>query len=510
MKTNIQSTGFIELAFDKLLIPFRLPIISLFVLSIVIFSCGSPTGSSYDVFEGVPTGEIVPVEERDETLTGIESASANKQMSTSANAQKWWLQKISKIEYSGCLDAEDEDITLDNTYFAFKPDGDMYIKVGEDGTEQNATSWEWTDESKSAIELELYPDVEFELTSLNDDELVYASLQEGEQGCKAVTWEQFGDPIEGEIVGGEVPPGGNNGSTGGLIDDSKGLSDALDFEGGQKVQGDIPSPANTAHSLSGQEQYVITRNSSGDLSFEVGLSDANRPAAAVFLQLEGADEYFVVLIEEVIIGTESAAKRAGKSTSNDYKCAIAAPPCQSVILTAKPMENYEFPEGGLSVKANAQVYIPAAFEPCCDQLFGDNWEGQDDPDNWTDDTEIDFKAINVGGGAVQVTLTWNAAVDLDLHVTEPDGTVIYYADPQSPNTGGFLDYDDVEGYGPENIFYEQAPPSGSYQVEVVYFSGSVSTNYNVTVDQGGSVSTFTGTLSEDGETDVITTFQGGS
>lgn len=173
----------------------KLKILILISVMMLFISCGdNPAGSSGgDKFEGVPKGEIVPVELRDETLTGISNSSSKRK---AANSQKWWRQVVSKIDYTGCEGYEDEEITAENMYFGFKPEGSLYVKDGENGSESYATSWQWSDESKSAIVLGMAPDVEFELTALNDEEVVYASSQEFEGGCRAVTWEQFGDPVQ--------------------------------------------------------------------------------------------------------------------------------------------------------------------------------------------------------------------------------------------------------------------------------------------------------------------------
>ena len=72
---------------------------------------------------------------------------------------------------------------------------------------------------------------------------------------------------------------------------------------------------------------------------------------------------------------------------------------------------------------------------------------------------------------MQVTLTWDNDADLDLHVVEPSGEEIWYEHTESA-TGGFLDVDDVDGEGPENVFWFVGAPSGRYVVRVVHFSGS--------------------------------------
>ena len=43
--------------------------------------------------------------------------------------------------------------------------------------------------------------------------------------------------------------------------------------------------------------------------------------------------------------------------------------------------------------------------------------------------------LGVGTGDVQVSLTWSAASDLDLHVVEPSGEEIYFLAPESVTSG---------------------------------------------------------------------------
>jgi len=122
--------------------------------------------------------------------------------------------------------------------------------------------------------------------------------------------------------------------------------------------------------------------------------------------------------------------------------------------------------------------------------------------------------VIVGTGDVHITLTWDNATDVDLHVTDPSGEEIYYSHPASAS-GGELDVDDTNGYGPENIFWaEGTAPAGQYTVEVVYYSlnGRGPSSYEVTVRYRGSagqqvIEEYSGTLSSSGDSDTITTFE---
>jgi hypothetical protein len=122
----------------------------------------------------------------------------------------------------------------------------------------------------------------------------------------------------------------------------------------------------------------------------------------------------------------------------------------------------------------------------------------------------------LGTGDVQVTLRWDAPVDLDLHVTDPSGEEISFTHPNS-NSGGNLDVDanpncDSMVSNPvENVFWPYgSAPTGQYQVSVAYFSNcnySGPVNYEVTIKQNNQVvNVLTGTVNESGETKFVTSF----
>jgi hypothetical protein len=88
--------------------------------------------------------------------------------------------------------------------------------------------------------------------------------------------------------------------------------------------------------------------------------------------------------------------------------------------------------------------------------------------------------VVINTGDMQVTLTWNSTADIDLHVIEPNGSHVYYANKNG--TTARLDVDDTNGYGPENIYVSPGnAASGTYQVYVVHYSGSVPTTSTVTI-----------------------------
>ncbi|MEM6326704.1 MAG: hypothetical protein AAF791_06245 [Bacteroidota bacterium] len=110
-----------------------------------------------------------------------------------------------------------------------------------------------------------------------------------------------------------------------------------------------------------------------------------------------------------------------------------------------------------------------------------------------------------GGGDVQVSLTWDTTADIDLWVTDPSGELIAYFNRTS-ESGGQLDVDDRDGFGPENIFWPTGgAPQGTYTVDVDHFSGASPTGYSVTTVVQGQTQTFRGLIAFD-QTARITTF----
>jgi hypothetical protein len=113
---------------------------------------------------------------------------------------------------------------------------------------------------------------------------------------------------------------------------------------------------------------------------------------------------------------------------------------------------------------------------------------------------------SVGTGKLQVSVTWDAPSDVDLHLVEPGGEEIYYGNDVSA-AGGTLDLDSnpacsIDGVNNENITYgAKEPPSGTYTVRLDYYDGCAvsASNYVVTVTVRGSTQTFTGTFTGPGD-----------
>jgi uncharacterized protein YfaP (DUF2135 family) len=112
----------------------------------------------------------------------------------------------------------------------------------------------------------------------------------------------------------------------------------------------------------------------------------------------------------------------------------------------------------------------------------------------------------VGTGDVQVTLSWDANSDVDLHVVAPGNDEIYWARRESPS-GGTLDLDsnagcDIDGVRNENITWPLGrAPRGHYIVRVDYWSNcNVSrTEFTVRVNNSGAAQIATGSFTGEGD-----------
>lgn len=92
-------------------------------------------------------------------------------------------------------------------------------------------------------------------------------------------------------------------------------------------------------------------------------------------------------------------------------------------------------------------------------------------------------------GIITATLTWGSQPDVDLHVFEPDATHVYYS--HLVGSYGYLDVDDVSGFGPEHYFVNcNTLEAGTYRVSVNYFYGSGFEEALVQIKAGNSIRSF--------------------
>lgn len=84
---------------------------------------------------------------------------------------------------------------------------------------------------------------------------------------------------------------------------------------------------------------------------------------------------------------------------------------------------------------------------------------------------VTFVATPTETANVTFTLDWSPTdphCDIDLHIIDPEGHHIYYADKRC-SCGGYLDRDDRQGPGPEHIYFHDAKP-GKYRIYVHHFN----------------------------------------
>jgi uncharacterized protein YjdB len=128
----------------------------------------------------------------------------------------------------------------------------------------------------------------------------------------------------------------------------------------------------------------------------------------------------------------------------------------------------------------------------------------DSQGNMSDPDTTSFSTLQVGSGTLQISLSWGTPDDLDLHVVEPSGNEIYYGNSQSPD-GGVLDLDsnaacDIDNIDNENVTWPNAtPPAGQYIVRTDFWAScsGLSPAYQVTINNCGNVSQFTGSFTPD-------------
>jgi hypothetical protein len=129
-------------------------------------------------------------------------------------------------------------------------------------------------------------------------------------------------------------------------------------------------------------------------------------------------------------------------------------------------------------------------------------------------TEV--SATDLADADIAVTVRWTGASDVDLHVTDPNGEEVYYANEQTPE-GGRLDLDSNAGCSIDNVNQEtiswpkDAAPDGAYTIVVEYFSDcdQPSAPWTLTLNvQGRSAQTFTGTFNgpSANQSTTVTTF----
>lgn len=93
-------------------------------------------------------------------------------------------------------------------------------------------------------------------------------------------------------------------------------------------------------------------------------------------------------------------------------------------------------------------------------------------------------------GIITVTLEWGSQPDVDLHIYEPNGTHVYWANSYGPS--GYIDVDDTNGYGPEHYYVScEKLQEGPYNVGVNYYWGYGPETARIQVSAGDIVRSYT-------------------
>ena len=306
------------------------------------------------------------------------------------------------------------------------------------------------------------------------------------------------------------------------VTDTGTLASAISFEDSRLISTSIPIPSNpTGGSLSLPLSVTISDNSSSHIQITPSGLPSGYHISSVMVQFAGTSQHFLIPIDPdaADIAAAVAAVKAQQSLISDDEAAAAQVFADAGGVTIKlsgpssgssgtPLIQGTVP-GEIVVSSSLSVAAFLSPDNATDPDYSqDTWDGIDDSTYWTSTTTMGTTAVFVGTGTFQTSLTWSTgitdgtgtssdllAVDLDLHITEPDTTEIYFSNKTSDSSGE-LDTDNVLGFGPENIVYTEDPPEGSYLIEVVYFDNGTSnlipTNWTVSVTACNSSQTYTG------------------
>jgi hypothetical protein len=142
----------------------------------------------------------------------------------------------------------------------------------------------------------------------------------------------------------------------------------------------------------------------------------------------------------------------------------------------RDFSNHQFNSSYLASGLNSRIAIDAGFNAYLENL--------------------QFPSAELGSGAITVTLTWGSEPDVDLHVSEPNGSHVYYRNLQG--VSGFLDLDDTSGFGPEHYYVScDTLEVGTYSVGVNYYNGSSAETAHVQVSTAdGNTRSFTQVLTD--------------
>ncbi len=232
---------------------------------------------------------------------------------------------------------------------------------------------------------------------------------------------------------------------------------------GTWVIGDVPAPSTELDSDAKKSAGLpVISTVEGPLEFINGgtseftvSSVSGSNIAAILVQVDSYDGYYHV----PVYTSGSSAKFKLSFDSHFFDEAV-----QKAIL----MKRYNSVTGSV-VDLNIQITII------------------DDLNQVSEAHALPLQANETGTGDVKVSISWNTATDVDLHVTDPNGVTTYFGN-RTPGNGSALDLDSnagcsIDGVNNENIYWSSGTAvPGEYTVKINMWSDC---------DKGGASGTVT-------------------
>jgi hypothetical protein len=282
------------------------------------------------------------------------------------------------------------------------------------------------------------------------------------------------------------------------------LSQAIQIQGSESVNTSIPSDL-TATEITGSTKVIVSANSTFKLKLSVPYND-DKSVAGYLIELPGGSQQFIKAntnttqdsVTTAYYSSEKPIKLkrtsflqvSNTSTTNHLTDDNRSGETDVVIsgwsgndfTLERSIEDLKVRIFPLLINKNILNITNLTFEEI---LTSDGFDM-----SFVQELELAVEAVATS--TVQISLTWNTETDLDLYILEPNynpqqdtiSNIISYFNHISPTSLGWLDRDNTEAYGPENITFNYQMPIGEYKVAVNYFYGDVATDYSVTIAIG--------------------------
>lgn len=335
------------------------------------------------------------------------------------------------------------------------------------------------------------------------------------------------------------------------------LSQAVQIAGAEVVNTTIPETLSPT-TLSGSNTIIVSANSSFSLNLSTPSVSGKTVAGYLIEFPDGAQRF--------IRATPPAAEVAALSTASAKTAKKQQYPAKNTLQQASRMSSLAVAEEPRSGEVNVIISGWSNVGFSLDQnlesltlrilplLVNENVAGiadltfaeilASDGFDMSMVQEFALAVEAVATSVVQISLTWDTETDVDLYVLEPgfeytppsSGEVmpvavvaedpaserlVSYFNTVSATSLGWLDRDNTEAYGPENITFNYQMPAGEYEIAVNYYYGIPETNYTVTITIGDNApvvrkgtfaedSSNEGDLADDAGTDVVYSFTVGN